>query len=99
MLGSIEFLVYLGLVGILVVWFILPLVPAILLYWLFPDSRIKAEGVLANFKVNAAGAFGGYLVLFAAMIPFVRPAIDYVGSFQHSCWTISEKLTITDANK
>jgi len=98
MLGSIEFLVYLGLVGILVVWFILPLVPAILLYWLFPDSRIKAEGVLANFKVNAAGAFGGYLVLFAAMIPFVRPAIDYVGSFQHSCWTISGKLTITDAN-
>src|ERR1700722_10047003 len=53
MLGSMEFLVYLGLVGILVVWFILPLVPAILLYWLFPDSRIKAEGVLANFKVNA----------------------------------------------
>ena len=37
-------------------------------------------------------------VLFAAMIPFVRPAIDYVGSFQHSCWTISGKLTITDAN-
>ena len=32
------------------------------------------------------------------MIPFVRPAIDYVGSFQHSCWTISGKLTITDAN-
>jgi hypothetical protein len=52
MLGSIEFLVYLGLVGILVVWFILPLVPAILLYWLFPDSRIKAEGVLANFPTS-----------------------------------------------
>ena len=29
MLGSMEFLVYLGLVGILVVWFILPLVPAV----------------------------------------------------------------------
>jgi len=98
MLGSAEMLVYLGLVGILALWFFLPLVPAVLLYWLFPSSRIRAEGVLANFKVNAAGAFGGYLVLFAAMIPFVRPTIDHVGTFMHPCWTISGKLTIADAN-
>jgi hypothetical protein len=39
MLGSIEFLVYLGLVGILVVWFILPLVPAILLVLAVPGLQ------------------------------------------------------------
>lgn len=98
MWNSIEGLVYLALIGILALWFLLPLVPAILLYWLFPNSTISATGVLANFKINATGAFGGYLVLFATMMPFVKPAEDYVGNFVHACWTITGRLRIVDAN-
>lgn len=98
MWNSVEVLVYLGLVGIWALWFFLPLVPAVLLYWLFPNQQIKATGVLANFKVNAAGAFGGYLVLFATMLPFVGPVQDYVGSFLHTCWAITGRVKIVDAN-
>jgi len=98
MWNSVEVLVYLGLVGILALWFFLPLVPAVLLYWLFPNQQMAATGVLANFKINAAGAFAGYLVLFAAMMPFVGPAENYVGSFLHTCWTITGRVKIVDAN-
>jgi len=94
----VEMLVYAGLVGVLVVWLLLPLVPAILLYWLFPDQQFKTTGWLANFKINATGAFGGYLVLFAAMIPFVKSAEDHVGSFLHPCWMISGKLKILNSD-
>jgi hypothetical protein len=67
--SSIEIVVYLALLGSLVLWLVLPVIPAFLLYRFFPNQTIAATGVLANFKVNATGAFAGYLVLFAAMIP------------------------------
>jgi hypothetical protein len=98
MFNSVEGFVYLGLVGILALWFLLPLVPAVLLYKLFPATTISAQGVLANFKINATGAFAGYLVLFATMLPFVRPTTDYVGNLVHACWTISGQVRIVDAN-
>lgn len=98
MFSSVEVLVYLALLGVLVVWFILPLVPAILLYWLFPNQSITATGVLANFKINAAGAFAGYLILFAAMMPFVNETKNYVGNLLHPYWTLSGRIKIVDKN-
>jgi hypothetical protein len=62
-----------------------------LLYRFFPNQSIAATGVLANFKVNATGAFAGYLVLFAAMIPFVFKTYDIVGDFLHPYWTIRRR--------
>jgi hypothetical protein len=96
MSSSIEVIVYSALIGVLAVWLLLPLIPAILLYWLFPNTSITATGVLANFKINAAGAFGGYLVLFASMIPFVNQTHNFVGNFLHPNWTISGQITILD---
>jgi len=98
MFSSVEVLVYLALLGVLVVWLILPLVPAILLYRLFPNASIRATGVLANFKINATGAFAGYLVLFAAMMPFVNETKNYVGSVLHPYWTLSGRIKIVDKN-
>jgi hypothetical protein len=40
----------------------LPLVPAILIFWLFPDSKVAVSGPLQNFTVNATGAFAAYVV-------------------------------------
>jgi hypothetical protein len=96
MFNSMEAVVYAALLGVLVVWFVLPLIPAILLYKLFPDQKLTAAGVLANFKVNAAGAFAGYLVLFAAMVPFVNETYNVVGAFLHPYWTLSGQIKIID---
>jgi hypothetical protein len=96
MLSSIEIVVYLALLGILTLWLVLPLIPAFLLYRFFPNQSIAATGVLANFKVNATGAFAGYLVLFAAMIPFVFKTYDIVGDFLHPYWTIRGQISLHD---
>lgn len=93
---SMEFMVYGLLVGLLTVWLLLPLIPAILLYWLFPDTSVTATGLLANLKVNATGAFAGYLVLFSAMIPFVNQSYDTVGGFRRPYWTVTGQIKIID---
>jgi hypothetical protein len=96
--SSIEIVVYLALLGSLVLWLVLPVIPAFLLYRFFPNQTIAATGVLANFKVNATGAFAGYLVLFAAMIPFMLKTYDTVGAFLHPYWTIRGQITLHDRN-
>jgi hypothetical protein len=47
------------------VYVCLPLVPAILIFRLFPDSKVSVSGPLQNFTVNATGAFAAYVVTVA----------------------------------
>ena len=43
--------------GLYVMWVMLPLVPAILTFKLFPKTTVTASGPFAGFTVNASGAF------------------------------------------
>jgi hypothetical protein len=43
----------------------LPLVPAVLIFRMFPDSKVSVSGPLQNFTVNATGAFAAYVVTVA----------------------------------
>jgi hypothetical protein len=42
---------------------LLPMIPAILIYKLLPDQKVFVTGGFDGLKLNATGAFGGYLVL------------------------------------
>ncbi len=44
------------------VYVCLPLIPAILIFWLFPDAKVTVSGPLQNLTVNATGAFAAYIV-------------------------------------
>lgn len=41
---------------------LLPIVPSVIIYRLFPDSRVTAEGPLRGLSVKTSGAFGAYLI-------------------------------------
>jgi hypothetical protein len=45
-----------------VLFVLLPLVPAVLIFWLFPESKVAVTGPLQGLTVNATGAFAAYII-------------------------------------
>jgi hypothetical protein len=58
----------------------LPLVPAVLIFRLFPDSKVSVSGPLQNFTVNATGAFAAYIVTVALGFFIVRYVESQINS-------------------
>jgi hypothetical protein len=41
---------------------VLPIIPAVLIFRLLPDTRVSVSGPFQKLKINASGAFAGYVV-------------------------------------
>jgi hypothetical protein len=95
---SRELMVLFSLIGLYSVWVLLPLVPAILIYLLFPNTSVAVSGPLANLTVRASGAFAAYLVVFAASYPLVQTTKETVGGFQRQFWILEGKVKLIGAN-
>ena len=85
---SREAMVLFSLIGLHTVWVLLPLVPAILIYWLFPNTAVAVSGPLASLTVRASGAFAAYLAVFLVTYPLVQRTEQTIGGFQHPFWKI-----------
>jgi hypothetical protein len=48
-----------------VLYVLLPLIPAILIFRLFPETKVAVAGPLQNLTLNATGAFAAYVVTVA----------------------------------
>jgi hypothetical protein len=79
-------------------WVLLPLVPAVLIYWLFPDSKVAMSGPFASLTVRASGAFAGYLIIVAATYSVTQRIENTIGGFQHSFWSVRGTITLLDSD-
>ena len=93
-----ELMIFLSLVGLGAVWVSLPLLPAILIYRLFPSTQVAVKGPLANFTVRAGGAFAGYLIIFATMIPLVQTTTQTMVGQEHHLWTVNGRVKLLAAD-
>lgn len=86
-----------GLILVLVV--ALPLLPAILIYKIFPDSHIKASGTIGALTWNASGAFAAYMIVLGAILfsPLDR-LTSAVGGFYTPAWTVEMEIHGYDQN-
>jgi|HubBroStandDraft_3_1064219.scaffolds.fasta_scaffold03694_3 hypothetical protein len=84
-----QFEMIISLMGILMCWVLLPLVPAILIYRLFPDTPLTLSGPLAGLTLKTGSAFGAYLIIFLLVIPRVQDAYAVTAQGQHGAWTIT----------
>jgi len=79
----------LAMAGLLIAWVILPLVPSVLIYKLFPSTPVAVSGPFAGLTVKAGGAFGAYLIVFAAaLIYLVLPTRDMIDRLGRQYWII-----------
>ncbi|GJM08873.1 MAG: hypothetical protein DHS20C11_11490 [Lysobacteraceae bacterium] len=77
----------------LVIVVLLPMIPAILIYKIFPNTQIAAQGAIKALKWNSSGAFAGYMIILCAIIasPLNR-IFDSIGTLYHPTWTVEMEI-------
>jgi len=81
-----------------VLWVVLPMIPAVIIYKIFPSTQVGVSGMLANLKINATGAFAAYLII------LITAAIYWLGNVQalipdasYQTWEVTAFLRYVDA--
>ncbi len=87
--------------GFYVLNLIVPAIPAVLIYWLFPEGKVKnstVEGNVGGWKIKAVGAWGAYVTAFLlgfwAINSTAIPLIKAVGGA--SVWKVDSDLKLVD---
>jgi hypothetical protein len=93
MLGVIVVLSLLALLG---VWVSLPLLPAVLIYKLFPATQVSAEGPLKGLTIKAGGAFAAYLIVFLLIMPVVYTTRNVIGGAIRPSWEVHGEVRLVD---
>jgi hypothetical protein len=65
-----------------ILYVLTPLIPAVVIFKLFPKTEVAVEGPLKGLTLNATGAFGGYVVTVILGFFLVRGAAAYINSLR-----------------
>ena len=82
------------------VYFLVPLIPSILIYKIFPDTSVTTTGSFSNFKINTSGAFAAYLatvIIGIFALKDTQTRILKMGAVVPT-WTIKGNLELRDTN-
>lgn len=93
-----ETQLFLQLIALWAMWICGPLVPAILIYVIFPDTKVVAQGPLAGLTFKATGAFAAYVVTFLMVYPLSLRLYDVYGSQLKSVWTLKAEVVARNEN-
>ena len=76
---------------------VVPLVPAVTIYRLFPAAATDTQWKILGIALKAGGASGFYFTILAlGFFKFLEPTIDYVKSLQHPFWTVDASIKFVD---
>jgi hypothetical protein len=79
-----------------VLWVVLPLVPSIIIYLIFPKTRVTAQGEINNWKIRSGGAFAAYIVcVWLGYEPFNRMH-KMIDTIAPSVWAIDTEVSLMD---
>ena len=88
----------LKLIGVLAVWVLLPLIPAILLFKLLPNDKLTVNGPFNNFTVNASGGVGAYVLIFATITVFISDLKKILTPVPQQYWTLHGDVELIKTN-
>lgn len=77
---------------------LLPMIPAIVIYRLFPDTRVALSGPLANLTLKSTGAFAAYVVTVFLGFFLINNTHTIIAGMVHPMWTIKATLELHDAD-
>jgi hypothetical protein len=85
------------MIGIVIVWVLLPTVPALIMFKFLPGNTFNLSGPLGNFKINASGAIGAYFAVLIA-IPFYTDTLkkQFVPPAPRQFWTVTGDIDLVD---
>src|SRR5258707_15225279 len=86
----------LALVGAHIIWVLLPLAPAVLIYWLFPNTPVAVSGPLSGLTGRAGGAFGAYLGVLLLTSGQLRTIDQPIAMLYSPLWNIRGTVQLID---
>ena len=87
----------LALVGAHIIWVLLPLAPAVLIYLLFPNTPVAVSGPLSGLTVRAGGAFGAYLVVLLLTYGQLRTIDQSIAMLDSQFWNVRGTVQLIDS--
>src|SRR5271168_1316822 len=77
-------------------WICVPMIPAVLIYALFPKSPIGVTGPLGALTISATGAFAAYIIVFGLAFSIVSKSEETLTSMLSPTWTESAKVKLVN---
>ena len=79
-------------------WVLLPLVPAVLIYLIFPKSVVALKGPFSGLTIRASGAFAAYFIILLVTIPMLNRLNQNLENEFRPTWQISGSVRLQDEN-
>lgn len=82
-------------------WVLMPLVPAILIYLIFPKTQLTMTGPFQGFSVRSTGAFAAYLIVLLATFPLLNRQNENITRMyrpDRPSWMIKGHVVVQDVN-
>jgi hypothetical protein len=77
---------------------LLPIVPATIIFKLFPDTKVSASGPLQGLTVKTTGAFGAYVITAILGFVLIQNVIRQIDLMASSTWTVVVPIKLVDSN-
>lgn len=82
------------------VWLLVPLVPAVVLYLIFPTALVETQWNVSGVAVKASGATGLYLAIIGlSYVKFLSPSLEQVKTLRLPYWTVDAPVTFLDSDQ
>jgi len=85
--------VFFGMV-LLVLTMLVPLIPAVLVFKLFPDTKVTTKGPLSGLTVKASGAFAAYLIILVTATIMSQRTEDSIAMMGSPSWLIEGRVVV-----
>ena len=82
--------------GLYVLYVLLPVVPAVLIYRMFPDTKVAVSGPLAKLTMRSTGAFAAYVIVVVLGFFLVENTHDIIAGVAQPTWTIKARVELQD---
>ncbi|MBR0860768.1 hypothetical protein ACVIWV_007751 [Bradyrhizobium diazoefficiens] len=80
-------------------WAVVPLLPAVMIYRLFPNAPVDTQWKILGVAVKAGGAAGFYFAILAlGFFKFLEPTIEYVRGLQRPYWTVEALVQFVESD-
>jgi len=73
---------------VFIIWFLVPAIPAVIIFKLIPNSKVFVNGPFQGLKINLTGAFAGYFLLILASYLMVKEMI-FEKRAETEVWTLT----------
>jgi hypothetical protein len=77
-------------------WVLLPLVPAVVIYLIFPRTQLALTGPLNGLSIRSSGAFAAYLIVLLVTYPLLNQQNRNISGLYRPSWTISGRVIVQD---